>query len=79
MAELIPFPLSSRVHLVKSMVDDLEVVHGPAASEFWRGRIVEIVSGMRASGLSDAVIRSEILDLQDAVQTEMQCRSRREA
>jgi hypothetical protein len=79
MADLIPFPLSSRRHLVATMVDDLEVVHGPAASEFWRARVAEIVAGMRASGLSDAVIRSEILDLQEAVQAEMQFRTRREA
>jgi hypothetical protein len=79
MADLIPFPLSSRTRLVKRMVDDLEVVHGPAASAFWRAKVAEIVAGMRASGLPDAAIRSEILDLQDAVQAEMQFRTRREA
>lgn len=71
MAHLIPFPLGSRTALVRSMVDDLECVHGPAASAFWRARIAEIVAGMRATGLPDAAIRSEILDLQDAVQAEL--------
>ena len=71
MADLIPFPLSSRVRLVRSIVDDLECVHGPAASQFWRARIAEIVAEMRASGLPDATIRTEILDLQDAVQSEL--------
>ncbi|MGB3539239.1 MAG: DUF6074 family protein [Mesorhizobium sp.] len=71
MAHLIPFPLGSRTSLVRSMVDDLECVHGPAASAFWRTRIAEIVADMRASGLSDTAIRNEILDLQDAVQAEL--------
>jgi len=71
MAHLIPFPLGSRTALVRSMVDDLECVHGPAASAFWRARIAEIVAGMRATGLPDAAIRGEILDLQDAVQAEL--------
>ena len=71
MANLIPFPRCSRAALVRSMVDDLECVHGPAASVFWRKRIAEIVADMRASGLTDAAIRGEILGLQDAVQAEL--------
>lgn len=71
MANLIPFPLGSRTVLVRSIVDDLECVHGPAASVFWRTRIAEIVASMRETGLSDAAIRSEILNLQDAVQAEL--------
>jgi hypothetical protein len=71
MADLIPFPLRSRVRLVRSIVDYLECVHCPAASQFWRVRIAEIVAEMRASGLPDAAIRTEILDLQDAVQSEL--------
>jgi hypothetical protein len=71
MAELIPFPLPSRAALVRSIVDDLECVHGPAASAFWRTRIAGIVADMRSSGLSDAIIRNQILSLQDAVQAEL--------
>ena len=71
MAHLIPFPLCSRTALVRSIVDDLECVHGPAASEFWRVRIAEIVADMRASGLPDTAIRTEILSFQDAVQAEL--------
>ncbi|HEY4192757.1 MAG TPA: DUF6074 family protein [Mesorhizobium sp.] len=71
MAELIPFPLPSRAALVRSIVDDLECVHGPAASVFWRTRIAGIVASMRASGLPDETIRSQILSLQDAVQSEL--------
>ncbi len=77
MADLIPFPLFSRTALVRSIVDELECVHGPAASEFWRTRIAGIVAGMRASGLADTVIRTEILSLQDAVQAELCARSGR--
>lgn len=76
MVDLIPFPLSSRTSLVRSMVDDLERVHGPAASEFWRRRVAEIIAELRASGLPDGAIRSEIYSLQDAVQAELQYRMR---
>lgn len=79
MADLISFPLSSRAALIRSMVDDLERVHGPAASEFWRRRVAEIVAEMRASGLPDESIRSEIYSLQDAVQAELRHRMRNEA
>ncbi|MGB3646017.1 MAG: DUF6074 family protein [Mesorhizobium sp.] len=71
MAHLIPFPLGSRTALVRSIVDDLECVHGPAANAFWRTRIAEIVAGMRADGLEDGAIREEILNLQDAIQAEL--------
>lgn len=71
MADVIPFPLCSRVALVRSIADDLERVHGPAASAFWRARIADIIAGMRASGLQDEEIREQILDLQDAVQAEL--------
>ncbi|EXL09014.1 DUF6074 family protein [Aquamicrobium defluvii] len=72
MADLIPFPLHSRTRLIRSIVDDLKVVHGPAANIFWRERIAGIVADMRRSGLADDAIRSEILGLQDAVQAELQ-------
>ncbi|MGH6761907.1 MAG: DUF6074 family protein [Phyllobacterium sp.] len=77
MAELIPFPLQSRVKLVRSIVDDLRHVHGPAANEFWRRRIDGIVAGMRATGLSSEAIRTEILGLSDAVQAELRRESER--
>ncbi|MET3790433.1 DUF6074 family protein [Aquamicrobium terrae] len=72
MADLIPFPLHSRTRLIRSMVDDLKVVHGPAANLFWRERIAGIVAELRRSGLGDDAIRTEILGLQDAVQAELQ-------
>lgn len=72
MADLIPFPLHSRTRLIRSLVDDLKVVHGPAANLFWRERIAGIVREMRGAGLSDDAIRTEILGLQDAVQVELQ-------
>lgn len=74
MVDLIPFPLSSRASLVRSMVDDLECVNGAAANEFWRRRIASIVAEMRESGLGADTIRDEILDLQDAVQMELRRR-----
>jgi hypothetical protein len=75
MVDLIPFPLSSRASLVRSMVDDLECVNGAAANEFWRQRIASIVADMRESGLGADTIRNEILGLQDAVQMELRRRS----
>lgn len=75
MSSPIPFPLRSRTALIRSIAADLETVHGPAANEFWRRRIAGIVSGLRDSGLPDDVIRSEIYDLQSAVQYEMQRRA----
>lgn len=74
MVDLIPFPLSSRASLVRSMVDDLECVNGAAANEFWRKRIASIVAEMRETGLGADSIRNEILDLQDAVQMELRRR-----
>lgn len=76
MAELIPFPLHSRATLVRSLADDLEVVHGPNANTFWRERIAGIVAGLRADGVADEAIRTEILGLQSAVQAELQRRAR---
>jgi hypothetical protein len=75
MADLIPFPLSFRASLVRSMVDDLECVNGAAANEFWRSRVATIIADMRASGLGADAIRNEILSLQDAVQGELRRRS----
>jgi hypothetical protein len=75
MAELIPFPLHSRATLVRSISDDLEVVHGPSANAFWRERIAGIVAGLRADGVTDDAIRTEILGLQSAVQYELQRRA----
>ncbi|TKT80298.1 DUF6074 family protein [Aquamicrobium sp. LC103] len=75
MADLIPFPLNSRARLVRSIADDLERIHGPAANEFWRTRIAGIVNELRSTGLSDETIRTEIYALQDAVMAEMQFRS----
>jgi hypothetical protein len=77
MAQMIPFPLCSRTALVRSFVDDLECVHGPAASAFWRARIAEIIADMRGSGLPDGAIRDEILSFQDAVQAELCARGGR--
>ena len=77
MADLIPFPLHSRAALVRSIADDLETVHGPAADVFWRQRIAGIVADLRADGLADAAIRTEILGLQGTVQVEMQRRDQR--
>lgn len=75
MVQVIPFPLRSRTHLVRSLADDLDIVHGPAANELWRSRIAGIVSGMRQAGHSDAAIREEIHELQSAVQADLQSRS----
>ena len=72
MAKLIPFPLHSRARLIRSMVDELQTVHGPAANLFWRERVAGIVAELRRSGLNDATIRTEILNLQDAIQAELQ-------
>lgn len=77
MADLIPFPLHSRAALVRSIVNDLETVHGPAANAFWRERIAGIIAKLRADGLADVAIRTEILGLQDAVQAEMRRRDQR--
>jgi hypothetical protein len=72
---MIPFPLHARAALIRSMADDLEVVHGPQANLFWRERVAGIVADMRGSGLADSAIRAEILDLHEAVQAEMQQRA----
>lgn len=75
MAELIPFPLHSRAALVRAIADDLEVIHGPGANTFWRERIASIVTGLRVDGVADDAIRTEILGLQSAVQSELRRRA----
>lgn len=77
MAQVIHFPLRLRTALIRSMVDDLEAMHGARANEFWRARIAAIIEDLRAAGLSSATIRSEILDLNHAVQQELMARSER--
>ncbi len=77
MADLILFPLHARAALVRAITNGLETIHGSAANIFWRERIAGIVADMRASGLTDPAIRSEILSLEDAVQAEMRERARR--
>ena len=79
MADVIPFPLHHRAAMIRSLADDLERVHGPAANLFWRERIAGIVADLRAGGLTDDAIRTEILGLHDAVQSEMQRRDDRSA
>lgn len=74
MAELIPFPFHSRTALVRSMTDELEGVHGPAANAFWRERIAGIVTELRSDGVAEEAIRTEILGLQHAIQAELQRR-----
>lgn len=75
MANVILFPLPARAGLVRSMVDDLMRIHGPAANTFWRDRIATIVADLRRSGAADGHIRAEILSLQDAVQHELRQRA----
>ena len=77
MADLIPFPLHARSNLVLSIVDELSLVHGEEANEFWRNRIAGIVAELRSSGAADPAIREEILNLQHAVQSELFSRSQR--
>jgi hypothetical protein len=76
MVQVIPFPLRSRVHLVRSLADDLDVVHGAAANELWRSRIASLVAEMRKAGHSDGAIRDEIYELQSAVQADLQGRAK---
>jgi hypothetical protein len=76
MAEVIHFPLRLRTALIRSMVDDLEAMHGARANEFWRTRIAAIIEDLRGVGLSSADIRNEILDLNHAVQQELMARSK---
>ncbi|MFE0014936.1 DUF6074 family protein [Mesorhizobium sp. NPDC059054] len=75
MAELIPFPLHSRAALVRSITDDLEDVHGPAANVFWQQRMAGIVATLRSDGVAEDAIRREIFALQLAVQSELQRRA----
>lgn len=75
MAELIPFPLKSRICLVHSIADDLEHVHGPAACVYWRTRVAGIAADLRAANLAEGSVRAEIYALQNAVQSELQIRS----
>lgn len=75
MSNSIPFPLARRVSLIRTITDELEEVHGPAANTYWRRRIAAIVAGLRADGLCDDTIRGEILSLQDAVQCELRHRA----
>jgi len=75
MTKLFSFPLRARRPLISSIADDLDRLHGQQANEFWRQRIAGIVEELRACGLGTEAIRSEILDLQWAVQNEMQQRA----
>lgn len=79
MVDLLVFPFRARTALVHSLVDDLQKVHGEAANSFWRRRISELVAEMRRTGMTDASVRAEILELQHAVQNELVARSRSSA
>lgn len=74
MTKLFSFPLRARHSLISSIADDLDRLHGQKANEFWRQRIAGIVAELRDRGLEPSAIREEILDLQWAVQNEMQQR-----
>lgn len=76
---MIHFPLRLRTALIRSMVDDLEAVHGTKADQFWRTRIAGIVDELRTVGLSSTEIRGEILDLLQIIQEELLARSKRSA
>ena len=79
MAQVIHFPLRLRTALIRSMVDDLEAIHGIQADRFWRMRIAGIVDELRTLGLSSGEIRSEILDFLQIIQGELLARSKRSA
>ena len=79
MAQVIHFPLRLRTALIRSMVDDLEAMHGVKADQFWRTRIAAIVDELRSMGLPSAEIRTEILDLHHAIQDELMARSKHSA
>lgn len=76
MTKMFSFPLRARRTLIQSIADDLDRLHGQEANEFWRRRIAAIVADLRDAGLAHDVVRQEILDLQWAVQYEMQDRAR---
>jgi len=79
MADLIPFPRRTQTKPVSSIVNELQALHGDAANEFWRLRIRSIVAEMREYGRSDPAIRVEILDLHEAVQSELRSLRRQPA
>ena len=79
MAQVIHFPLRLRTALIRSMVDDLEAIHGIQADRFWRMRIAGIVDELRTLGLSSGEIRSEILDFLQIIQGELLARSKHSA
>jgi hypothetical protein len=75
MAKVIPFPIRARQDLIRSMVDGLECIHGAAANAFWRQRIGEIVSDMKAKGIEVDAIGRAIHDLQHGIHAELQKRA----
>jgi len=79
MAQVIYFPLRLRAALIKSIVDDLEALHGIRADQFWRTRINGIIEELRTVGFSSAQIRTEIMDIYYAIQDALLARIKRSA
>ncbi|MBS9721236.1 hypothetical protein JYU29_11110 [Tianweitania sp. BSSL-BM11] len=75
MSEIIPFPLYRRVSVVREIADRIETLHGPAANSYWRERIAIVVSQLKKMGVDNDAIRTEVLSLQDAVQTRIRDQS----
>lgn len=67
----IPFPLARRVSLVRHIAASLISLQGEAANRYWREWVAGSVAEMKADGIEIGQIRIAILDLQHAVQEEL--------
>lgn len=70
-SEVIAFPAKNRVADIKRCVKMLDMLHGDEASRFWRDECRALAARLINLGYDDSAMRHEVMEFQNAVQTEL--------
>lgn len=71
-AEIIAFPIDRHLVYVRKTARHLEQIQGPAADRFWKGECRRLRDRLKAQGMDEPAIRSELDRFAIAVHREMQ-------
>jgi hypothetical protein len=69
--EVIPFPAKHRTGRARRVAEIMLKRKGRSAAGYWRQTIATYDRQLRAAGFSDAVVRRELADFTNAVQTQV--------
>lgn len=70
-SEVIAFPVKNRVADIKRCVQMLDTLNGEEANRFWRDECRALAAHLVNLGYDDVAMRHEVMEFQNAVQTEL--------